>query len=166
MPNQAIWEKAAALLEDRELFNAERERVLAEWPRLNSGGMGAGGWKKSKDELEAARSKLQESGGYEPGIFNTLEFFVTHEAYKKSPGSTRRRGYRKETRSSYGWKHVVESYMRRWDKEHSASDSEDRYTANGAFILAALMAGVEMSNPQSYNPTFVIGYKHKKNGYA
>ena len=92
MSNQAIWEKAAALLEDCELFNAERERVLAEWPRLNSGGMGAGGWKKSKDELEAARNKLQEGGEYEPGIFNTLEFFVTHEAYKKSPGGTRRRG--------------------------------------------------------------------------
>ena len=64
--------------------------------------------------------------------------------------------------SSYALKHRVETYLREMDdrrrEENGGMALTDRYTSNGAFICAALMAGLRMwSYEDSINPDFRLG---------
>ena len=83
-----FWLKAARLLSDAGFFDAERERVLVDYPMLNSHGLGqvrrrrmasADGkhperWETEPvpENLEAARDALRNGGPHEKGIRNTL----------------------------------------------------------------------------------------------
>ena len=178
-----FWLKAARLLSDAGFFDAERERVLADYPMLNSHGLGqvrrrrriasADGkhperWETAylPDNLEAARDELRKGGRHEQGIRNTLEYFVEARvslSYRLKGCSWARRfnGPAPPRRSSYALKHEVESCLREMDKERGENGrvgGPDRYTSNGAFVCAALMAGLRIWSYQgSVNPDLRLG---------
>ena len=181
--SQHLWSKAARLLSDPQFFNSERERVLADYPLLNSHGLGTvyrhrrilsedGQYEGQRervcipDNLDKARDELRAGGQYEGGIRNTLEYFVEGRvslSYRlKGCGWARRfNGPAPPKRSSYGLKHTVESYLRTMDRRREESGrtaEEDRYTSNGAFVCAALMAGLRIWTYQdSINPDLRLG---------
>ena len=183
--SQHLWLRAARLLSDSGFFDSERERVLANYPLLNSHGLGqmrrrrrifladskhkhSVRWETEciPDDLDAARDELRTGGQYERGIRNTLEYFVEGRvslSYRlKGCGWARRfNGPAPPKRSSYALKHEVESYMREMDRyreENGAVAGSDRYTSNGAFICAALMAGLRIwSYQDSVNPDLRLG---------
>ncbi len=175
--SQRLWLRAARLLSDPGYFDAERERVLAAYPLLNSHGLGqvrrrrriisadnSGRWEMERipADLDAARDALRAGGQYERGIHNTLEYFVEGRvslSYRlKGCGWARRfNGPAPPKRSSYALKHEVESYLREMDRCREGTGSE-RYTSNGAFICAALMAGLRIwSYQDSVNPDLRLG---------
>ena len=181
--SQQLWLRAARLLSDPGLFDAERERVLADYSLLNSHGLGqvrrrrriisadsthSGRWETGciPDNLDAARDALRAGGQYERGIRNTLEYFVEGRvsvSYRlKGCGWARRfNGPAPPKRSSYALKHEVESYLRELDRrreENGGGAGSDRSTSNGAFICAALMAGLRIwSYQDSVNPDLRVG---------
>ena len=170
--SQRFWLKASRLLSEPKFFDSERERILADYPLLSSHGLGqirqrrriSGRWKIERipKDLEAARDELRTGRQYEKGIRNTLEYFVKGRV----PLSYRLRGCSwarptndpsPERRSSYFLKHQVESYFRK-DGERRWVEPSDRYTSNGAFICAALMAGLRIwSHRNSLNPDLRLG---------
>ncbi len=180
---QHFWLKAAKLLSDPDFFDSERERVLANYPLLNSHGLGQvrrrrrifsadgkhlGRWETEyiPDNLDAARDALRTGGQHEKGIRNTLEYFVEARvslSYRLKGCSWARRfndpALRK--RSSYALKREVESYLHEMDKyreENGGTTRSDRDTSNGAFICAALMAGLRIwSYQDSVNPDLRLG---------
>ena len=177
--SQQLWLRAARLLSDPGFFDAERERVLAAYPLLNSHGLGqvrrrrriisadsthSGCWETERipADLDAARDALRAGGQYERGIRNTLEYFVEGRvslSYRlKGCGWARRfNGPAPPKRSSYALKHEVESYLREMDRCREETGS-DRYPSNGAFICAALMAGLRIwSYQDSVNPDLRLG---------
>ena len=155
--SQRFWLRAARLPSDPRLFDAERERVLAEHPLLNSNGLGLS--KHTPIDLDAARGELRAGGDCEAGIRHTLEYFA--EARVSLSYRLRGCGWARHfdgpappKRSSYGLKHQVESYLREMHDRRRT----DRYTSNGAFICAALMAGLQMwPYKDSINPYFRLG---------
>ena len=170
--SQQLWLRASRLLSEPEFFDAERERVLAEYPLLNSHGLGqvchrrriSGDWKIQSipEDLEAARDELRAGRRVAGGIRNTLEYFVEGRvslSYRLRGCSWARpfNGPAPQKRSSYGLKHAVERYLREKDQRRGATQV-DRYTSNGAFICAALMAGLRTwSYRDSLNPDFRLG---------
>lgn len=175
--SQHLWLRSARLLSDPRFFDSERERVLATYPMLNSHGLGqshrrvssagsehSGRWKTEciPDDLDSARDELRAGGQYEKGIRNTLEYFVEGRislSYRlKGCGWARRfNGPSPPKDSSYYLKHQVESYLRKMDESKGMAES-DRYTSNGAFICAALMAGLRIwSYKNSVNPDLRLG---------
>lgn len=181
--SQRLWLRAARLLSDQGFFDSERARVLDEHPLLNSDGLGqtrirrrvvspdgtpARRWKTERmpDDLEAAREELRAGRHCEAGIRNTLEYFAEGRvslSYRLQGCGWARRfnGPAPPKRSSYGLKHEVERYLDEMDKRRATSDGaarSDRYTSNGAFICAALMAGLQMwTYKDSINPDFRLG---------
>ena len=181
--SQRFWLRAARLLSDPGLFASERERVLAEHPLLNSHGLGqvrrhrrvvssygtpSGRWETAcvPDDLGAARDELRAGGDCEAGIRHTLEYFAEARAslsYRlKGCGWARRvNGPAPSRRSSYALKHDVESYLDQMDRSRATGGEMSRtgrYTSNGAFICAALMAGLRMwTYRDSINPDFRLG---------
>ena len=181
--SQHLWSRATRLLSDPKFFDSERERVLADYPLLNSHGLGTvyrhcrilsedGQYSGQRervcipDDLDKARDELRAGGQYEGGIRNTLEYFVEGRvslSYRlKGCGWTRRfNGPAPPKRSSYGLKHAVESYLRTMDGRREQSGRPaggDRYTSNGAFVCAALMAGLRIWTYQdSINPDLRLG---------
>ncbi len=171
------------LLADPEFFDEERERVLTDYPLLNSYGLGqvrrrrrivspdgvcSARWETEHipADLDAARADLRAGGQHERGIRNTLEYFVEGRvsvSYRlKGCGWARRfNGPAPPKCSSYVLKHEVESYLRKMDSRHGENGSEaknNRYTSNGAFICAALMAGLRIwSYRSSVNPDLRVG---------
>lgn len=175
--SQRLWLRAARLLSDPAFFDFERERVLATYPMLNSHGLGqlrrrvssAGSGRSGRQEMEcipddlnSARDELRAGGQHESGIRNTLEYFVEGRvslSYRlKGCGWARRfNGPSPPKHSSYHLKHQVESYLRKMDEKKGITGS-DRYTSNGAFICAALMAGLRIwSYKNSINPDLRLG---------
>lgn len=175
--SQHLWLRAARLLSDPGFFDSERERVLATYPMLNSHGLGqlhrrissAGSrhsgrreTERTPDDLDSARDELRAGGQHEKGIRNTLEYLVKGRvslSYRlKGCGWARRfNGPSPPKRSSYHLKHQVESYLREMDKNKETAKG-DRYTSNGAFICAALMAGLRIwSYKDSVNPDLRLG---------
>ena len=171
-----LWSKAARLLSDPKFFDSERERVLADYPLLNSQGLGQGyrrrhvsGRRQTEripSDLDAARDELRKGGRYERGIRNTLEYFVEGRvslSYRlRGCGWARRfNGPAPPKRSSYFHKHLVERFLSEMDSNRGQSGDateSDRYTSNGAFICAALMAGLRIwSYHNSVNPDFRLG---------
>ena len=170
--SQHFWLKASRLLAEPEFFDLERERILSDYPLLSSHGLGqvrqrrriSGRWKIERipEHLEAARDELRSGGQHEKGIRNTLEYFVKG----KVPLSYRLRGCNwarpingpaPERRSSYFLKHQVESYLRD-NGERRWAERSDRYTSNGAFICASLMAGLRIwTHRDSLNPDLRLG---------
>lgn len=181
--NQRLWSLANRLLDDAEFFESERSKVLRRQPMLNSRGLGypmrahrGRPVCKLEDlqklepgeisELENARDSLRSGGRYEQGIKNTLEYFVRARvslSYRlRGYGQPKRfNGAAPPKRSSYGLKHDVESFFRERDGRIETRANEghvNRYTANGAFICAALMVGIKMWTYRgSINPDFRIG---------
>ena len=181
--SQRLWLRAARLLSDPGFFDSERERVLQEHPLLNSHGLGqvrrprrvvltdgkhSGRWETERipDDLGSARDELRAGGRYETGIRHTLEYFAEGRvslSYRlKGCGWARRHnGPAPPRRSSYALKHRVESYLEAMDSRRAKNGGvarTDRYTSNGAFICAALMAGLQMwSYRDSINPDFRLG---------
>ncbi len=183
--SQHLWLRAARLLSDPGFFDEERERVLADHPLLNSQGLGQVRRRRrivSADstpsvrretecipaDLDAARDDLRAGGRYEQGIRNTLEYFVEARvsvSYRlKGCGWARHfNGPAPPKRSSYALKHEVESYLRELDARRKkngggANSNRYRYTSNGAFICAALMAGLRIwSYRDSINPDLRVG---------
>lgn len=181
--SQRLWLRAARLLSDRGLFDAERERVLDEHPSLNSHGLGqtwrrrrfvspdgrqSGRWEPERlpDDLEAAREELRAGGQCEAGIRNTLEYLAEGRvslSYRLQGCGWARRfnGPAPPRRSSYGLKHEVESYLDEVDRRRATRGDGarfDRSTSNGSFICAALMAGLRMwTYKDSINPDFRLG---------
>ena len=180
--SQQLWLRAAKLLSDPEFFDTERERVLSDYPSLNWHGLGqmrrrrrifsadrthSGRWETEciPDDLDAARDELRANGQHEQGIRNTLEYFVKGRVslnYRlKGCGWARRfNGPAPSKRSSYTLKHEVEAYLREMDRcrEEGGGAGSDRYTSNGAFICAALMAGLRIwSYQDSVNPDLRLG---------
>ena len=180
--SQQLWLRAARLLSDSRLYYAERERVLAEHPLLNShglgqqrrrklvpGGNGRGKWEVEliPGDLDGARDELRQGGACERGIRNTLEYLV--EARPSLSYRLRGCGWARQIngpaprkRSSYVLKHEVEEYLRKEDEKALGRDGEtrpiDRYTSNGAFVCAALMVGLQMwVYRDSINPDFRLG---------
>ena len=175
--SQHLWLRAARLLSDPGFFDSERERVLATYPMLNSHGLGqlrrhvslagsehSGRWETERipDNLDSARDELRAGGQCEKGIRNTLEYLVEGRvsvSYRlKGCGWARRfNGPSPPKRSSYHLKHQAESYLRKMDGNKGMAES-DRYTSNGAFICAALMAGLRIwSYKNSINPDLRLG---------
>lgn len=175
--SQHLWLRAARLLSDPGFFDSERERVLATYPTLNSYGLGqsrrrvssagsehSGRWETEyiPNDLDSARDELRAGGQREKGIRNTLEYFVEGRvalSYRlKGCGWARRfNGPSPPKHSSYHLKHQVESYLRKMDESKGAAES-DRYTSNGAFICAALMAGLRIwFYKNSINPDLRLG---------
>ena len=175
--SQHLWLRAARLLSDPGFFDSERERVLATYPMLNSHGLGqlhrrvpsadrehSGLWetKRIPDDLDSGRNELRTGGKYEKGIRNTLEYLVEGRvslSYRlKGCGWARRfNGPCPPKRSSYHLKHQAESYLREMDENKGTAEG-DRYTSNGAFICAALMAGLRIwSYKDSINPDLRLG---------
>ncbi len=175
--SQRLWLRAARLLSDPGFFDSERERVLATYPMLNSHGLGQSRRRVSSagsehsgrreteyipNDLNSARDELRASGQYEKGIRNTLEYFVEGRvalSYRlKGCGWARRfNGPSPPKHSSYHLKHQVESYLRKMDESKGTAEG-DRYTSNGAFICAALMAGLRIwSYKDSINPDLRLG---------
>lgn len=170
--SQHFWLKASRLLSEPEIFDSERERVLVEHPLLNSHGLGrlrqrrriSGSWKVDHipADLEAARDELRSGGQYEKGIRNTLEYFVKGRvplSYRLRGCSWPRpiNGPAPERHSSYFLKRQVESYFRE-NGESRWAERSDRYTSNGAFVCAALMAGLRIwSHRDSLNPDLRLG---------
>ena len=178
-----FWLKAARLLSDPGFFDAERERVLAAYPLLNSHGLGQarrrrripsandehpGRWETEHipDNLDVARDELRKGGLHEKGIRNTLEYFVEARVslsyrLKGCRWARRFNGPAPPKRSSYGLKHQVESYLREMDKhrrENGGATGTNRHISNGAFICAALMAGLRTwSYQDSINPDLRLG---------
>ena len=178
-----FWLKAARLLSDPGFFDSERDRVLTDYALLNSHGLGQvrrrrrisssndkppGRWETAyiPDDPEAARDALRRDGLCEKGIRNTLEYFVEARvslSYRlKGCGWARRfNGPAPPKRSSYTLKHDVESYLREMDAyrdKNGGVRGPDRYTSNGAFICAALMAGLRIwSYHNSVNPDLRLG---------
>ena len=178
-----MWSRSARLLTDPKYFSSERERVLMDFPSLNSNGLGQSKRRRSipsaddgqscnwefeyiPDDLEAARNELRANGRYESGIRNTLEYFVEGRvslSYRlKGCGWARRfNGPAPPKCSSYGLKHRAESYLRNVDERRKAigpTADLDRYIANGAFICAALMAGLRIwTYRDSINPDLRVG---------
>lgn len=180
--SQRMWRRAAKLLSDPGFFESERARVLEENPSLNSYGLGQARRRRKipghngRDEWEtelipadlgAAREELQAGGKHEPGIRNTLEYLAKARvplSYRlRGCGWARRfNGPAPARRSSYGLKHDVESHLRGLDAKNprgNEPDAEaDRYTSNGAFVCAALMADLQMwTFRDSVNPSFRLG---------
>lgn len=175
--SQHLWLRAARLLSDAGFFDEERERVLADYPLLNSYGLGQvrrrvvsansarGETERIPADLDAARDDLRAGGQYEQGIRNALEYFVEGRvsvSYRlKGCGWARRfNGPAPPKRSSYFLKHQVESYLRKLDaeREQNSGGAGRRYTSNGAFICAALMAGLRIwSYRDSVNPDLRVG---------
>ena len=181
--SQLLWSRATRLLSEPAVFASERDRVLADVPLLNSHGLGqvrrrrsvpsangqhSGHWEMEfvSGDPEAARDELRAGGRYERGIRNTLEYFVEGRvslSYRlKGCGWARRfNGPAPPKRSSYGLKHAAESYLHEMDERRRQGGMEvgtDRYTSNGAFICAALMAGVRIWTYQnSVNPDLRLG---------
>lgn len=175
--SQHLWLKAARLLSDPGVFDSERERVLATYPMLNSHGLGQPHHRVSSadskhsrhwetecihDDLDSAREELRPGGRCEKGIHNTLEYFVEGRislSYRLRGCRWARRfnGPSPPKRSSYHFKHQVESYLRKMDESKGMAES-NRYTSNGAFICAALMAGLRIwSYRNSINPDLRLG---------
>lgn len=175
--SQHLWLRAASLLSDPRVFDYERERVLATYPMLNSHGLGqsrhrassagskhSGRWETKciPNDLDSARDELRAGGQCEKGIRNTLEYFVEGRvslSYRLRGCSWARRfnGPSPPKLSSYYLKHQVESYLREMDENKGMAES-DRYTSNGAFICAALMAGLRIwSYKNSMNPDLRLG---------
>ena len=173
---QQFWAKAARLLSEPAFFDSERERVLEDYPLLNSQGLGqvsrrsriSGHWEVEQipNDLEAARGELRAGGRYEAGIRNALEYFVEGRvslSYRlKGCGWARRfNGPAPPKRSSYALKHNVESYLGEIDRrreESGGKEGRDRYTSNGAFVCAALMGGLRIWTYQnSKNPDLRLG---------
>ena len=181
--SQRLWLRAARLLSDQKFFDSERERVLVEHPLLNSYGLGqirrrrrvdlADGqhsrrWETEciPNDLEVARNELRQGGCYEAGIRNTLEYFAEGRvslSYRLTGCSWARRlnGPAPPRRSSYALKHDVERYLEATDRRRAKNGDvarPGRYTSNGAFICAALMAGLRMWRyKDSVNPDFRLG---------
>lgn len=181
--SQRLWLRAARLLSDQGLFEAERERVLDEHPLLNTHGLGqawrrrrfvssdgrhAGRWETEclPDDLEAAREELRASRHCEAEIRSTLEYFAEGRvslSYRLQGCGWARRfnGPAPPRRSSYGLKHEVEWYLGEMDKRrvtNGGAAGTGRCTSNGAFICAALMAGLRMwTYKDSINPDFRLG---------
>ena len=180
--SQHLWAKAARLLSEPEFFDSERERILADYPLLNSHGLGqvshrrriSGRWETERipDDLDAARDELRAGGQYEGGIRNTLEYFVKGRvslSYRLRGCGWARcfNGPSPPKRSSYGLKHDVERYLgqrgseayhfRRYETNDRAAP-RDPYTSNGAFVCAALMVGLRIwSYQDSINPDLRLG---------
>ena len=181
--SQYLWLRAARLLSDPGFFDVERERVLTDYPLLNSHGLGQV-WRHRRivsadsthsarretecipADLDAARDDLRAGGQHEQGIRNTLEHFVETRvsvSYRlKGCGWARHfNGPAPPKCSSYTLKHEVESYLRELDacREKNGGGAEsNRYTSNGAFICAALMAGLRIwSYRGSVNPDLRVG---------
>lgn len=157
--------------------------MLDEYPLLNSDGLGqtrirrrfvsaagtqAGRWETERmpADLEAAREELRAGGHSEAGIRNTLEYFAEGRvslSYRLQGCGWARRfnGPAPPRRSSYGLKHEVECYLDEMDKRRATNGGgapTGRYTSNGAFICAALMAGLQMwTYKDSINPDFRLG---------
>ena len=162
--SQRLWLRAARLLSDPRFFDSERERVLDEHPLLNANGLGLS--KYTPIELDAARDELRTGGDCEGGIRHTLEYFA--EARVSLSYRLRGCGWARhfdgpapQKRSSYGLKHQVESYFRARGRRREGDEGmppTNRYTSNGAFICAALMAGLQMwPYKDSINPFFRLG---------
>ena len=180
---QRLWARAGRLLADPRFFASERDRVLAAYPTLSSEGLGqvrrrrrihTGDphasvrwcWETMPANLEAARDELRPGGECENGIRYTLEYFVQARislSYRLQGCTWARRfnGPAPRRRSSYGLKHDVESHFRTLDPppgDDEVSPSHDRYVSNGAFVCAALMAGLRIwSYQDSFNPDLRVG---------
>ena len=181
--SQRLWLRAARLLSDRGFFDAERERVLEEYPLLNSHGLGQtrrvrravspdgtpSGRPETEcmpEDLEAARDELRARGCYERGIRNTLEYLAEGRvsvSYRLTGCGWARRfnGPAPPRRSSHGLKHEVERYLDATDKRRATNGEmaqTGRHTSSGAFICAALMAGLRMwTYKDSIYPDFRLG---------
>ena len=181
--SQRLWLRAARLLSDRGLFDAERERVLDEHPLLNSHGLGqawrrrrvvapdgrqSGRWETERmpDDLAAAREELRSGGQCEAGIRHALEFFAEGRvslSYRLQGCGWARRfnGPAPPRRSSHALTHEVERYLDGMDKRRATNGGPtrpSRYISNGAFICAALMAGLRVwTYKDSINPDFRLG---------
>ena len=164
------------------MFSSERDRILDEYPLLNahglgrtrlpgpaaaSGGSGAREWRIVPGDLGAARDELRAGGAGENGMRNTLVYLAEARvalSYRLMGCSWARRfnGPAPPKRSSYALKHAVEGYLRATDEEKRREGADsgrvDRRTANGAFICAALMAGLRMwAYRGSVDPDFRLG---------
>lgn len=171
--SQHLWKRATVLLSNPNFFESERDRVLTAYPLLNSHGLGqghrrrrhhvSGRWETERipDDLEAARDELRTGGRYETGIRDTLMYFVEGRvsvSYRlRGCGWARRfNGPAPPKHSSYFIKHQAERYLTEMDRRRGTDG--DRYVSNGAFICAALMAGLRMwSYQNSVNPDFRLG---------
>ena len=167
--NHVLWAKATRLLSDPSLFDRERERVLAEYPLLNSHGLGfrerrrrsdfglkgsLRNWviERIPDDLDLARDALRIGGQYENGIRNTLEYIVDARisvSYRlRGCGWARRfNGPAPLRLSSYVLKNRVEEYLEERDRQRRSSGevvTRDPLVTNGAFICAALMLGLQI----------------------
>ena len=181
--NQMLWAKATKLLADATLFDRERERVLEQYPLLNSHGLGfterrrrtSSGSEKSSgnftieripEDLSLARAALRAGGTCENGIRNTLIYIVEGRislSYRlRGCGWARRfNGPAPMRQSSYRIKTQVESYFAEKDRQSRALGipvQGDSTITNGAFICAVLMLGLRIWRYQnSTHPDVRLG---------
>ena len=181
--NHVLWAKATRLLSDTKLFDRERERVLEEYPLLNSYGLGFSERRRQIDaglkgsprkwtieripeDIDLAREALRTGGQYENGIRNTLVYFVEGRisvSYRlRGCGWARRfNGPAPLRQSSYQLKNRVEEYLVERDRQRRSRGeivTRDPLTSNGAFICAALMLGLQIWPYQnSIYPDFRLG---------
>ncbi|MCY4128772.1 MAG: hypothetical protein OXG15_05960 [Gammaproteobacteria bacterium] len=183
LKNRRLWDTASRLLSDPDFFESQRNKTLESHPLLNSRGLGfplrsqRGDPIRKAEELtlleaeeahdfETSRDALRSGGRFEQGIRNTLEYFVDGRislSYRLRGCAQPKRfnGPAPPKTSSYRLRHSVESYLRERDRRTGKVKEEiasDRYTANGAFICAALMVGLKIwTYKGSIHPDLRIG---------
>lgn len=115
-------------METLEIHNSDIDRILLEYPDLTAFGFGLYGNheartdKESRDEFDAEQQELYDN---RHEIVLALEWL---NKAKKTMTINR-------DNSSYGLKHMAESYHR------NIGVVDDCYISNGAFIAAAVLAG-------------------------
>ena len=172
--NHVLWSKATRMLSDSTLFDRERERVLTQYPLLNSRGLGFIERKRYADfglenslrnstieripnDLEMSRKALQTGGACENGIRNTLAYIVEGHvsvSYRLRGCAWARRfnGPAPSRQSSFRLANRVELYHSDRNRQRRTLGDlaeRDPRTSNGAFICAALMLGLQIWQYQS-----------------
>lgn len=160
--NQVFWAQSHRLLSEPRQFEAERTRVLDSYPLLHSQGIGQVQRKRMHHneitfetyppDLQTTRDELRAGGIHEPGIRNTLEYFVRGRislSYRLRGCNWARHfnGPAPPRESSYFLSQSVGAYLHKINPLPASIDNSKRtklYASNGAFICACLMVGLRV----------------------
>ena len=140
-------------------IEAQISRVLDEYPDLTIfgfrrvGGNGAGAVSRASNPraFHKERSELLEPVGVRQ-VERCIEYLAL---LPKTRSAKPREG--RDLPTSYGLKHRVEGWLR----SGAGRADEDAYTANGAIIVAALIAGVPIHPEDRRSPNCYIGVQRE-----
>jgi hypothetical protein len=148
-PQPAAGDRAAETLvaEIRDVLGAHPELTSFGFRSPSNHGSGYVSEARTPAAFQAERAELLSAGG--------LEEVRACLAYLKLVRATGSARPRKDRRSfgSYGMKHEVERWLR--------SNGKEKHIANGAFIAAAVLAGVPIYREDVASPNCLIGVEEE-----